>query len=59
MEKTCPKCSKTFICRVDNITLCGCRKIKLKTGVREYIKYHWGKCLCLDCLKYVNESIME
>lgn len=59
MEKICPRCATVFVCRVDNIRLCNCGKIILNDGVREYIKQHWGKCLCFDCLTNINQNIEQ
>ena len=57
MEKICPRCSASFVCRVDDIELCNCSKIQLSVGVRGYIKDRFGKCLCFDCLQYINQNI--
>lgn len=56
MDKTCPNCSSTFVCRVDQIELCNCVKINLEKGVKKYIKDTYGNCLCFDCLRKVNDE---
>lgn len=56
MNKTCPRCSAPFVCRVDQISLCNCKKVVLKEGVRNYIKTKYGNCLCIDCLSYINDN---
>ncbi len=30
MNKICPRCSAPFVCRVDQISLCNCKKVVLK-----------------------------
>lgn len=57
MEKICPRCNNTFVCRVDNIELCNCKKVTLKEGTRQHIKERYAACLCLQCLIEVNESL--
>lgn len=56
MKKICPRCNNTFICRVDNIELCNCKKVRLNAGVRDYIKKEYAGCLCLECLIEVNQK---
>jgi len=56
MKKICPRCSSSFVCRVDRTDLCHCTHIYLLSGVRDYIKENYGDCLCPQCLKETNTS---
>ena len=49
--KHCPRCSKTFECKVGNIPACQCRAPKLSYEERVYIESKYTDCLCKNCLE--------
>ena len=59
MQKMCPRCSSSFTCREDRTDLCHCTRIYLLSGVRDYIKENYEKCLCPSCLKETNKSFFS
>ncbi|HHU57934.1 MAG TPA: cysteine-rich CWC family protein [Bacteroidales bacterium] len=50
MEKKCPRCSRTFNCRSDNILACGCMHVLLSADDYRYISRKYQDCLCPVCL---------
>lgn len=38
MEKICPRCGVSFVCRPDKITDCQCAPVKLDNFQRTYIR---------------------
>ncbi|WP_029904458.1 cysteine-rich CWC family protein [Prevotella sp. 10(H)] len=56
MEKICGKCAAVFVCRQDKVELCHCSKIKLREGIRQYIKENYANCLCSKCLEETNNN---
>lgn len=55
--KTCPRCGKPFICRVDDVANCDCRLVKLSDTQYEFIKANYSQCLCLTCLTEITNEI--
>lgn len=49
-EKTCPRCSRSFQCKVGNIGACQCAGVKLTPEQRQYLIERWADCLCTPCL---------
>lgn len=56
MKKICPRCENSFVCREDRNDLCGCSRLYLLSGVREYVKETYESCLCPSCLKETSAS---
>jgi hypothetical protein len=50
MEKTCPKCKSTFICK-NEMPGCWCGNLKLSDYTLRYLKTNFDGCLCYECLK--------
>jgi len=48
--KICPRCSKTFECKVGSITECQCYSIQLSNEERMFIEECFDDCLCDNCL---------
>lgn len=46
----CPRCSRSFECRVGSINLCQCQAVTLTSDQRQYIDSLYAGCLCADCL---------
>lgn len=55
--KTCPRCGKPFICRVDEMDSCDCRLVKLSEAQYQFIKSNFTDCLCLTCLTEIVHEI--
>jgi hypothetical protein len=54
-HKICPRCSVSFICKVDDIQHCQCYGILLPPVAEKYIKEKYADCLCHDCLLELME----
>ncbi len=48
--KHCPRCNKSFECKVGNITHCQCYAVKLSDDERDFINKRFNDCLCADCM---------
>jgi hypothetical protein len=48
--KHCPRCNKSFECKVGNITHCQCYTVKLSDDERDFINKRFSDCLCADCM---------
>ncbi|GAB3886894.1 cysteine-rich CWC family protein [Spirosoma agri] len=46
----CPRCQRTFECRVGSINLCQCQTLTLTEEQRHYVSSLYQGCLCADCL---------
>lgn len=56
MEKTCPRCSRTFNCNHEDILHCQCSKVNLTFAASHYIKNEYHDCLCGGCLRDINDN---
>lgn len=54
--KICPVCKQVFVCREDDIALCGCSGVRLSEGQRRYMRKHYSTCLCPACLRALPEE---
>lgn len=60
MQKICARCKTTFKCNCDNIQECDYNEIKLSNETKEYLSKTTYDCLCIDCLKEINNyTILE
>ncbi|WP_460958183.1 cysteine-rich CWC family protein [Spirosoma litoris] len=50
----CPRCHRTFECRVGSINLCQCQVVQLTDAQRQYVSSTYQGCLCADCLLAVR-----
>ncbi|MEZ2441094.1 cysteine-rich CWC family protein [Chitinophaga sp. RCC_12] len=48
---TCPRCKRTFECRVGTILRCQCQDVVLSEEERYFIQQKYSGCLCADCLR--------
>lgn len=55
MEKDCPRCGVSFVCRVDDISACHCAPVKLDELQLAYVKMHYPGCLCNSCLNEIKK----
>lgn len=54
--KICPHCHKEFECKAGSITECQCSQIILSNDERNYIESKFSDCLCIDCLKILQQE---
>ena len=55
--KKCELCKQDFVCNPYNVINCQCSQIVLCSEARQYIKTQFADCLCLNCLKKINDEI--
>ena len=55
-EKQCPRCNEYFECRAGSITTCECTQVQLSEAITAFIALHYQDCLCLKCLKELQQS---
>jgi Cysteine-rich CWC len=55
-EKYCTSCNQLFECKVGSISLCQCNQIELNVGAKQYIQQRFDDCICINCLKKINEK---
>ncbi|MBO9727549.1 MAG: cysteine-rich CWC family protein [Chitinophaga sp.] len=53
---TCPRCQRTFECRVGTILRCQCQDISLSEEERHFIQQQYSGCLCIDCLRELKSG---
>ncbi|MDE7338241.1 MAG: cysteine-rich CWC family protein [Bacteroidales bacterium] len=58
MEKTCPRCGATFICKEhEDIRSCQCASVRLSEKTRALLQTRYaGRCLCARCLNEMEEE---
>ena len=54
--KVCPRCGKTFECKPGDITNCQCAGLKISEEVAAFIAKKYGDCLCISCLRELNQE---
>jgi hypothetical protein len=55
--KTCEICNQAFVCNTNNVSNCLCSQILLNSEALKYIQMHYTDCLCLSCLKSINDKM--
>ncbi|HVI45910.1 MAG TPA: cysteine-rich CWC family protein [Chitinophaga sp.] len=48
---SCPRCGRSFECRVGTILRCQCQEVTLTEEERIFIRQQYTGCLCADCLR--------
>lgn len=56
-NKTCPRCSVVFECKVGDITRCQCYSVKLNDVQRDFLSHHYADCLCAACMKEIARLV--
>ena len=59
MEKTCPNCKQKFDCKADDIENCLCNSIQLNNDAVGLIKNQFEDCLCVECLKEIENKFRQ
>ncbi|MCK5281289.1 MAG: cysteine-rich CWC family protein [Cyclobacteriaceae bacterium] len=54
--KNCPNCGNNFVCNNYNISNCGCMEVPLNNTARQLISDRYDGCLCVNCLKEINNQ---
>ena len=49
-NKTCPRCGRSFECKVNNPVHCDCTRVDLTEETLLKIEGQYLDCLCLACL---------
>lgn len=58
-EKHCPRCNNSFECKAGTIMQCQCSAIQLSVEERIYIDSKFEDCLCIDCLRYLQQEYVQ
>ena len=58
-QQYCPRCNKTFECKVGNITQCQCYGISISAEERAYIDTRYSDCLCSKCLLQLKNDYVQ
>jgi hypothetical protein len=54
--KKCPRCGKNLECNNYNILKCACILVPLSAEARQMIAENYVDCLCIDCLKEIEQK---
>lgn len=54
--KYCPRCRSSFECKAGSIIQCQCSGIQLSVEERRYIELKHEDCLCIHCLKTLQQE---
>lgn len=54
--KHCPRCGAEFTCLVEDKWHCQCAQVKLSADTCAYLAAHYTDCLCLKCLRELNNQ---
>jgi len=57
--KQCPRCSKRFDCRVDDLEQCDCVEVELTMPLLQRLQQAYTDCLCPNCLRELSEGAAE
>ena len=57
-EKTCPRCSVAFECKVGSVATCQCSGITLNDEERAFIEDRYEDCLCRKCLLELKNQVV-
>ncbi len=50
MEKVCPCCKMSFVCRNDRILECWCLNEPMDSCFRSFLAERFSDCLCANCI---------
>lgn len=59
VQKICPHCHASFICKAHDIANCECQSVKLSSNELAFIKQNYVDCLCPKCLSQVNSFFSQ
>ena len=58
MEKVCPRCRESFVCRNDQIEECWCFTEPLSSGFRSFLADKFQDCLCVGCIAGLRRNFI-
>ncbi|WP_078667350.1 cysteine-rich CWC family protein [Chitinophaga eiseniae] len=56
---SCPRCNRTFECRVNSIHRCQCSGVPLTLEERFRISEKYQGCLCENCLRELQAALQK
>ncbi|MBD2701255.1 cysteine-rich CWC family protein [Spirosoma sp. BT702] len=56
---SCPRCGRSFECRVGSINLCQCQAIRLTEAQRQFVSSSYQECLCAECLQVLQTEHIQ
>ncbi len=57
MEKVCPRCNQSFICRNDVILECWCLQEPINSELRKFLADNFSGCLCANCIIQLRKQL--
>lgn len=57
--KHCPRCGAEFTCNAEDKWHCQCAQVKLSAATYSYLAAHYTDCLCVNCLRDLNDRHMQ
>ena len=59
MEKVCPCCFESFVCRNDNILECWCLNEPMDSLFRNFLAEIFSGCLCANCITDLRKRFIS
>ncbi len=59
MEKVCPSCKLSFVCKNDQITECWCMFEPINSMFRRFLAENFSDCLCVCCIARFRKNFMN
>ena len=59
MEKVCPSCGQSFVCKNDRILECWCLKEPLDSNMRKFLSENFSDCLCIICISAFRKCFIN
>ncbi len=56
-EKVCQRCRALFECKIGSIHECQCSDIVLSDAMRHFLEISFFDCLCINCLRDLNDKL--
>jgi len=53
-QKNCPRCNKSFECKMGSISECQCTGFKMTEELKAFLEQRYTDCLCRNCLDYLS-----
>ena len=54
-QKFCPRCGKSFECKVGNVLQCQCMQVSLTPAERAFMQEQYDDCLCAACMEVLAQ----
>lgn len=59
MEKVCPRCNNSFVCRNDQILECWCLNEPITSELRKFLADNFSGCLCANCITDLRKCFIN